>query len=769
MLVAVVLGFIFALLVPFFSRFTKRAISLVYPLIPLFLFLYFLGFLEKIKSEGQILFHYNWVPSLGIDLSFRLDGLSLLFTLMITGIGTLVFAYTANYLKGHQYLDRFYGYLSMFMASMLGVVLSDNLMSMFIFWELTSISSYFLIGFNNDDPASRKSALTALSITGFGGLVMLSGIILLQVVGGSYSFTELLNSSEIIKNSNSYGWIIALMFVGAFTKSAQFPFHFWLPGAMKAPTPVSTYLHSATMVKAGIYLLARFTPLLGDTIWWNGTLVTVGAITMVYAAIHSVFRVDLKSILAYSTISALGILVFLIGIGTEKSLLAAGIFILAHALYKAALFLITGIIDHETGSRDVSKLAGLQKVMVPVAIAGFLAALSSAGLPFLLGFISKEVMYEATLQLGNWALILTALAVLTKILLLVAGFWAGIKPFTGNLPSEFNKAHMPSPLLWVPPLLLGFLSLGFGMFPFFIQESLIQPVFSSISGSDTIIELKLWHGFNLVLLLSVLTLVSGGLLYFFLKPSKALFEKTFKFEIISPQNIIEKGINLFGSFARFWTRFFQNGYLRNYVITILAFLTLLMAYRLFGEVNIYIDWEQISTVSYYEAIVVLMMIISIIFAISTNSRTTAIVALGVVGFANCLFFIFYSAPDLAMTQFSIDTLTVLLFMLVLVKLPKNKSFSSKGMKFRDAFLSLTFGVLIAILTLEVFEEPSSSEVSKYFADNAYLLAKGRNVVNVILVDYRGFDTMIETVVLVIAAAGVFSLMKLDLNPSKKDL
>jgi multicomponent Na+:H+ antiporter subunit A len=688
---------------------------------------------------------------------------------MITGIGTLVFLYTSYYLKGHGYLDRFYGYLSMFMASMLGVVLSDNLMSMFIFWELTSISSYFLIGFNNEDPASRKSALTALSITGIGGLVMLSGIILLQVVGGTYSFTELLNSSEAIKGSSSYGWIIALLFVGAFTKSAQFPFHFWLPGAMKAPTPVSTYLHSATMVKAGIYLLARFTPLLGDTFWWNTTLVAVGAFTMLYAAIHSIFRVDLKGILAYSTISALGILVFLIGIGTEKALLAGGIFILAHALYKAALFLITGIIDHETGSRDVSKLAGLQSVMMPVAIAGFLAALSSAGVPFLIGFISKEITYEATLQFGNWAVILTVTVVLTKILLLVAGFWAGIKPFTGRLPDNFSGAKMPSPFLWVPPLLLGFLSLAFGAFPALIEQSLIQPLFSSISGSETIIQLKLWHGFNLVLLLSILTLITGGVLYWFLKPSQNLFQKTLRFEAISPQNIIEGGSKIFGSFAGIWTRFFQNGYLRNYVITILAFLTLLMAYRLFGGVNIYIDWDQISPVSHYEIIVVALMIISIFFAISTSSRTTAIVALGVVGFANCLFFLFYSAPDLAMTQFSIDTLTVLLFMLVLFKLPKNKSYSSKGMKVRDAILSLTFGTLIAILTLEVFEEPSSSDVSKYFADNAYILAKGRNVVNIILVDYRGFDTMVETVVLVIAAVGVYSLIKLNLNPTKKDI
>ncbi|MFD2200719.1 putative monovalent cation/H+ antiporter subunit A [Shivajiella indica] len=768
MIIAVLSGFFFAALLPLLGRFAKKTIPLIFSLLPISLFIFFLFNLPVIKNENTWISHISWIPSFGIELSFRLDGLSMLFSLMITGIGALVFTYTAYYLKGHPYLDRFYGYLSMFMASMLGVVLSDNLISLFIFWELTSISSFFLIGFNNEDASSRKSAMTALGITGFGGLVMLIGFVWIGYITGTYSISELLSKPELLKNHIGYPWIICLIFVGSFTKSAQFPFHFWLPAAMKAPTPVSTYLHSATMVKAGVFLLARFTPILGDTLLWTTSLITIGAITMVYAATHALFRVDLKSILAYSTISALGILVFLIGLGTEKALLAATMFILAHALYKAALFLITGIIDHQTESRDVSQLAGLRKVMMPVAIAGFIAALSSAGVPLLIGFLSKEVMYEATLQFGQWAVLLTLLLVLTKIFLFVAGFWAGIKPFAGTLPNEFQKVSMPSALLWVPPLLLGTLSLLFGTFPIIIEQALIQPVVNSMVGKENPIYLALWHGFNLVLLLSLITLVLGFILYLYLKPSEKLFLKTLKFEAVSPENLISGFGNLFSWFALKWTKFFQNGYLRNYVITILAFLTFLTAYTLFGGVNIYIDWNQISTITPSEIIVVVLMIISIFFAIISTSRTTSIVALGVVGFANCLFFLFYSAPDLAMTQFSIDTLTVLLFMLVLFKLPKNKTLSSKGMRLRDAVLSLLFGTLIAILTLEVFEEPSGSEVSKYFADNAYLLAKGRNVVNVILVDFRGFDTMVETVVLVIAAVGVFSLMKLDLNPSKKD-
>ncbi|RZS97222.1 putative monovalent cation/H+ antiporter subunit A [Cecembia calidifontis] len=768
MILAVLLGFIFALLTPLWNRVFPKAFPFLFSALPILLFVFFAIKLEGIQGTNFIIEKNSWIPQLGIDLNFRLDGLSMLFSLMITGIGALVFVYTSYYLKGHIYLDRFYAYLSMFMASMLGVVLSDNLITLFIFWELTSISSFFLIGFNNEEKASRKSAMTALGITGFGGLVMLAGFVWIGSISGTYSLTELMNQPEVLKINPGYVWILILLFTGAFTKSAQFPFHFWLPGAMKAPTPVSTYLHSATMVKAGIFLLARFSPILGNSLEWNWTLTIIGAITMTYAAIHSLFRTDLKSILAYSTISALGILVFLIGLGTEDALLGAGLFILTHALYKAALFLITGIIDHETGTREVFKLSGLQHKMMPVAIAGYIAALSSAGVPFFLGFLSKEVMYEAVLNLPQAAALLTFLAVLTKIFLLVAGFWAGIKPFRGSVSDAAESAKMPSPRLWIPTTLLGFLSIAFGVFPGLVEKSLILPVLNSIAGYEVDTYLALWHGFNLVLLLSILTLVLGTGLYFYWKPSPEKFQATTRFSSLSPEHLLAVLGKGFQSFAERWTAFFQNGYLRNYVITILIFLSVLIGYRLFSGVYIYLDWNQISEITPSEFIVVSLMVTSIFFVVLSRSRTAAIVALGVIGFANCLFFLYYSAPDLAMTQFSIDTLTVLLFMLVLFKLPLNKTFSSPKIRIRDAIISLFFGTLIAILALEVFEEPSVREVSDYYADNAYILAKGRNVVNVILVDFRGFDTMVETVVLVIAAIGVFSLMYLNLNPIKKD-
>ncbi len=768
MILAILSGFIIAVMIPFLSKFIKGKGSVLMSFLPLSLFVYFLGYLPAISKGETVHMIYRWVPSTGIDLSFHLDGLSMLFALLITGIGALVFFYTFSYMKGHVYLDRFYGYLSMFMGSMLGLVLSDNIITLFVFWELTSISSFFLIGFNNDDIKSRKSALLSLSITGLGGLCLLIGMIFLGTAGDSFSFQELLSRGDFIRSHAGYGWIIGLLFLGAFTKSAQFPFHFWLPGAMKAPTPVSTYLHSATMVKAGVYLLARFTPLLGDTPDWNTPLIIVGAVTMVYAAVHSVFRIDMKSILAYSTIAALGILVFLIGLGTAESLLAAGVFILVHALYKATLFMVTGIVDHETGTRDVTVLGGLRKVMMPVAIAGGLAALSNAGAPPFFGFIGKDLIYEATLHFGDCAYVLTGAAILTNVCLLFAGLLAGYKPFAGSLPGRFGQVHLPHPTMWVPPLILAFLGLVFGIFPGLVNQLLVQPVFNSLSPAGIPVAIKLWHGFNLILVLSLLTLTLGILLFLRVKPSGKLFDKTARFEMLSPQTLAGLLAGLFSRFARLWTGFFQNGYLRNYVITILGFLTLLLGFRLYQGVNLYIDTTKLTELTIYEVVVVLIMCVSIIFTVFSKSRLVAVASLGVIGYSICLIFLFYSAPDLAMTQFSIDTLTVILFVLVIYNLPRYKSFSSRRIQIRDGILSVFFGSLIAVLTLEVLSEPLNRETSTFYAESAYILAKGKNVVNVILVDFRGFDTIVEITVLVIAAIGVFSLLKLRLKSIEKE-
>lgn len=769
MLAAVLSGLFVSLLLVPFGKLIRGQYSVLISLLPFALFVYFLTYIPGIYSGESYSASYSWVPSLGLNLDFYLDGLSLLFALLITGIGTLVFLYASPYLKGHPYIDRFYAYLSLFMAAMLGLVLSDNILLLFIFWELTSISSYFLIGFNNDQAASRKSALVSLGITGGGGYLLMAGLILAGNLSGTYSIQEMIGSSAFLKEHALYGLILLLVFAGAFTKSAQFPFHFWLPGAMKAPTPVSAYLHSATMVKAGVFLLARLFPVLGGTIEWSTTLMIVGGFTMLYAAYYALFKTDLKGILAYTTIAALGILVFLIGMGTKASLLAASVFILVHALYKATLFLVTGIIDHETGTRDVTELSGLRKIMMPVAIAALLAALSSAGLPLTLGFIGKDLIYEATLnQPETWAYILTGLALLTNIFLLCGGFFAGIQPFSGPLPERFSQVRLPSPLMWGPPLILGTLGLIFGLFPAWVDGALLLPAAQAMANTGIEAPLKIWHGFNQVLVLSLITLVAGTTLYLLFRPSlkKAAFIR--RYDKLSSEYLFNSINRIFVQISAAYTTYWHNGYLRSYLFKILSFAGIIIAIKLIAMGIPPLDMELISPISVYEVIVTLIMITGVFLTILTPSRLTAVVGTSVIGYSICLLFVMYSAPDLALTQFTIDTLTVVLFVLVLFRLPPFLKFANRPTKMRDAILAVGFGLVIAITALHVLHEPITKDISGFYGDNAYRLAKGKNVVNVILVDFRGFDTMFEIVVLSIAAIGVYSLLKLRIKPSDKE-
>lgn len=769
MLLTVLLGLLASILLLPFGNKLKTKWSFLLVAVPTVIFLYYLWYVPGIADGTTYSQHIPWVPSMGIDFMFRLDGLSLLFVLLISGIGTAIFFYARGYMKGHIYFDRFFGYLLLFMSAMLGVVLSDNIFTLFIFWELTSISSFFLIGFNNDNPDSRKSALTALTITGMGGFFLLAGLVLMGNIAGTYQISELVNARDLLLNHELYPLLLGLLFLGAFTKSAQFPFHFWLPGAMKAPTPVSAYLHSATMVKAGIYLLARFNPIVGGTDIWSYTLMIVGGITMLYAAIHSLFRVDLKGILAYSTISALGILTFLIGLGTKDAIIAAAVFILVHALYKATLFMVTGVIDHETGTRDITRLAGLRKVMLPVGIAALLAALSSAGLPSTFGFIGKDLIYEATLHTGSsLATILTVLAVATNICLVAAGFMAGIKPFTGTLPQEFEKVHLPYPSLWIPPMILAVLGVVFGLVPGAIGHFFSAQTANSIFGGDTEMHLKIWHGFNLVLILSLATLAAGTLLYLANKPSVNKLNVIERLNGISPQAIFNRIADGIMQLSAQYTKTIHNGYLRSYHIKIILFAEALLAYKLWLSGPISIDFASLTAISIYEVAVVIILIGSMVIVLMSPSLLTSVLSMSVLGYCICLMFVFYSAPDLAMTQFSIDTLTTVLFVLVLYKLPPFLKFNNPVTRYRDMAVSLGFGAIVAMVALKVMNEPTDKSISEFYGENAYLLAKGKNVVNVILVDFRGIDTMFETVVLGIAAIGVYSLLKLRLKSSEKE-
>lgn len=767
MLLIVSLGFLLSLSLLFINKFIKGKYSWAPTLVPLSVFIYFCTYINDIAAGKIIRASYNWIPAFDVNLNFVLDGLSLLFVLMISGIGTLVFWYTSSYLKGHQYLDRFYAYLGIFMSAMLGLVLSDNLISLFLFWELTSISSFFLIGFNNENESSRKSALLALGITGIGGLFLLAAAVIIGQITSTYSLTEILLLSDEFAMSSGYVFVVILIFLAAFTKSAQFPFHFWLPGAMKAPTPVSTYLHSATMVKAGIYLILRFSPILGGTDLWKISLITIGAITMLYSAIQMLFRIDLKAILAYSTICALGIMTFLTGIGTYESLIAAMVFIVVHALYKASLFLITGIIDHETGTRDITKLSGLRHGLLPIAVAGFIAAIISGGVPPTLGFVGKDLIYESTLHSGLNPWLMTGVAILTNILLFYGGFVVGVKPFLGKKQEAYSNLHMPSIRLWLPPAIMVSLGLVLGFMPFLLGEYIVIPGAKLLANSESVFHLKLWHGFNLIFGLSALTIVSGVIVYLLLKPKNTL--KTFieRFEFLSPKSVTDYLVTVFKICSSYWTMLFQNGYLRHYVATYVTFIIVLVSYLLFKDPVIRIDYHSLSQLTVYEIVIVLIMLMSTLFTVFTNSRLAAVASMGIIGFAFCLLYLFYSAPDLAMTQFSVDTLTVILFVLVLYRLPKYLRFSKNYLRIEHGILSAVFGSLITFLILKVLSEPKNSQISDFYAENSYTLAKGKNVVNVILVDFRGSDTLIEITVLIVAAIGVFGLLKLRLKTKDK--
>jgi multicomponent Na+:H+ antiporter subunit A len=760
--IAVFSGFGFAFLLLWIPAEWIKNRAWTLSLIPLGIFIYFLSIYFRFTSPIGL--EFLWIPSLQIHWSIYLDGLSLLFALLISGIGFLVFLYSYGYL--HSDISRFFGFLLLFMGSMLGIAVSDNMLIFFIFWELTSISSFFLIGFNRKDPGSNQSAIQALSVTGIGGLFLLFSVLGLYSITGSFSFQNLANYTQEIQSHYLYIPILIGIFLGAFTKSAQFPFHFWLPGAMKAPTPVSTYLHSATMVKAGIFLLARLNPSFHGSPYWGETLMIAGGITMVLGAVRSIFHNDLKSILAYTTISALGILVFLLGIGSEYSLKAFTVFILVHAFYKAGLFLVTGIIDHQTGSRNIFKLNGLRLSFPGVFVATLLLIASNAGIPFSFGYLGKELIYESILKISHTGNYWILLSWFSNICLLVAGCLIGLHIFLRKSDNpDQEKYPQPGLALSIPVFIFAFLSTVFGVFPEILLGKLHKISLESISPNyfATNSGLSLWHGFNSVFYWSLATILFGIIFYLLYRPSEKLNLLCQNAERLAPGSLIPAFFRLIFRLASFLTEHIVSLRLRANFIWIFLFFLLLGGWKLgnldwgkhLGELEEY-SW---SIPTYYDLAIVFSVVISVILVVFSNSRFTAIVSLGILGFSICLLFLFYSAPDLAMTQFSIDTLTVILFVFVLGHLPKYKQRPEKFRGIFDLFLAFGFGGMISTFLVLTYTLERTKEISSYYLDNSYLLAKGKNVVNVILVDFRGIDTMIEIVVLSIAAIGVYGLIK----------
>lgn len=735
-------------------------------LLPFGATIYLASFVNAVAAGQALSFSVPWVPSLGINFSFYIDGLSLLFALLISGIGTLIVIYASGYLAGHPLLARFYFYIFLFMAAMLGLVLSGNLITLFIFWELTSISSYLLIGFEHQRENARKAALQALLVTGAGGLALMAGFILLGHVGGSFELTALLDQGEVVRGHGLYFPLLLLILAGAFTKSAQMPFHFWLPNAMEAPTPVSAYLHSATMVKAGIYLLARFSPILGGTEAWHYLVTAFGTATMLLGALLAFPQTDLKRILAYTTVSALGTLTLLLGLNTVLATKAAMVFLIVHSLYKGALFMIAGAVDHETGTRDVNRLGRLRRLMPITAIAATLAALSMAGLPPMLGFISKELLYEAKMGAPEAAWLITAAGVLANLVIVAIAATILLRPFFGKNFSVPKTPHEAPLSLWLGPAILAALSLLIGLMPETVAQNFVATAVSAVRAEPTEIKLALWHGLNPVLALSVFTVLCGALVYL---GKNALVKTTAPLRFLSnlgAEQGYQSALNGLIKIAQLQTRVLQSGYLRYYLlITILTFTVLVGATLTSNrEWNLAWSWTDLRL---HEWAVVVMMVAATIAAVRSQSRLAAVAAMGVVGYGVALIFILYGAPDLAMTQFAIESLTVVLFVLVVYRLPKFAKFSSAPTRARDFIIAGAAGGVMTLLILAVTAQPLASRLTPYFAENSWLMAKGRNVVNVILVDFRGFDTLGEITVLAIAALGVLALMKLRLQDGGK--
>ncbi len=768
--IATLSGFALAAAAPWLHRLTRAATGWIIALLPFGLTAYFAAFYRQLGGDGVVAISHPWVPSLGVSFSFYVDGLSLLFAVLISGIGGLVIMYAGGYLAGHPQLGRFYSLILAFMASMLGLVLAGNVITLFVFWELTSLSSYLLIGFEHQRPEARAAALQALLVTGAGGLALLAGLLLLGQAGGSYELPVLLSQGETIRSQPLFLPMLLLILVGAFTKSAQVPFHFWLPNAMEAPTPVSAYLHSATMVKAGVYLLARFSPIFGPTDAWHYLVTLAGTTTMLAGALVAFWQTDLKRILAYSTLSALGALVMLMGLDTALSVKAGIVFLVAHALYKGALFQVAGTIDHETGTRDTKLLGGLAKAMPITAVAAGLAALSMAGLPPLLGFINKELLYEANIQAPRAALVITVAGVASNVLLVALAGIVGIRPFFARKKATPKEPHEAPVSLWLGPVVLAALGLIIGLFPETVATVFLSPAVSAVRGEPTVVELKLWHGLNPVLLLSVVTLALGVGLYAardLLHRGVAQLGPTARSALAflgrwGPEGWYGLSIKGLNAVARAQTRVLQSGYLRYYLMIIIATTVGLAGYTLIGS-GLPRRPDGGGQVRIYEWLEAGVILLAALAAVLSPSRLAAVAALGVVGYNIALIYVLFGAPDLAMTQFALETLTVILFVLVLYRLPRFATLSSRGTRVRDALIALTAGGLMTILVLAVTAVPLESRLTPWFAANSLPLAYGRNLVNVILVDFRGLDTLGEITVLAAAAIGVYALLKLRLE------
>ncbi len=733
-----------------------------------------LSSLVLLLSQAQDVFNgktiiqtWPWLTQVGIDFSFRLDALGLLFSLLITGIGTLIYIYAYYYLSPKNSLSKLYVLLMLFMAAMLGISLSNNLILLLIFWELTSISSFLLVGYWSNYDAAQRGSRMALTITGMGGLCMLGGFVLLAQITGTYQIDQILTMSSQIQQHPLFVPTLLLILMGAFTKSAQFPFHFWLPNAMAAPTPVSAYLHSATMVKAGIFLLARLLPIFAGAALYHNLVTFIGLFTLCMAAFFAIFKEDLKGLLAYSTISHLGLIVCLLGIGSPLAVAAAIFHIINHATFKAALFMIAGIIDHESGTRDLRKLSGLWQLLPFTATLTMITAASMAGVPLTNGFLSKEMFFtELLANLTGPVMIVSAIiatfagifAVAYSVRLVHGVFFDG--PLGKDVPNK--EAHEPPFGMRAPATLLAALCILVGLFPALLVEHIVNST-ARASIQNTAFEgthLAIWHGLNAPLLMSVIALLGGLVFYFALAKGgklrridldpllgrlqgKVLFDLFLKHLLLS---------------SRKFRRFTENGKLQSYLLWILIFSVAIVI------VPFWLQGIGTGSRELVHAPVIAIVLWLLLFSACWmmlwfhHERIKAVLISGAVGLVVTMVFICFSAPDLALTQITVDVVTTVLLLMSLSLLPQLTPYeSSVSRRWRDALIAIIAGLGIAWISWLIMTRDHNS-ISWFFMQQSIPLGGGTNVVNVILVDFRGFDTFGEITVLGIAAIGTLCMM-----------
>lgn len=788
---AVLTPFLFACLVPvLFKKFRNIHTGWFVLLVPLTLFSYFFtyfisSYFPLNSAMTPMQFSIPWVPSLGIHFSLYVDGLSLLFLLIITGIGLLVVLYSIYYMsKEREALHNFYVYLLMFMGAMLGVVLSDNVIVLYLFWELTSVSSFLLIAYWYQRKNSRYGAQKAMLITMTGGFAMLIGFLMLGHVAGTFSIREMIGALDQITASGLFVPAMLLILLGAFTKSAQFPFHIWLPDAMEAPTPISSYLHSATMVKAGIYIVARFTPIFGGEMEWFWIIVTVGMITLFWGSFMAIRQVDLKALLAYSTISQLGLVMTLLGIGSLAlngqfsdqyklfafALQAAIFHLVNHSIFKGCLFMVVGILDHETGTRDIRKLGGLMSIMPVSFTLTLIGGLSMAGLPPFSGFLSKEMFFTSVLSVSSnmatWTVLIPIAAWLASVFTFVYCLRLVFRTFTGNYRPELldRKPHEAPLGMLIPPGILALLVVLVFFFPNLLANNVLEPAMHAVlpnflpEGERFVEPISAWHGFQPELFMTIGIVILGTILHKQFKRWAEIYDNLPRKYTLN--NAYEKGLQALERNSRNWTAKYMTGSLNTYLMYLFSFVIIVIGGSLLLQRTFVIDWSYASPIKVYEYVLGIAIAIVAVYIIFVNSRVTSVIAVGAVGYLVSLFFVIFRAPDLALTQLVVETITTALFLMCFYFMPKLKA-EMKRLPLNIAHLTISIGVglTLTLVGLSAMGHKLFPSITVFF-ENAYELTGALNMVNALLVDFRAFDTMLEIVVLFTAGIGIYTLIKM---------